>query len=67
MEEQVRCYEALMSAFYERSWFAGVYWWKIETDGVGGPHDNSMVPWRKPAMETIQKWYARPRQEVRAE
>ncbi|MBI4907244.1 MAG: hypothetical protein HY820_26705 [Acidobacteria bacterium] len=60
LEEQVRCYEAIFAAFYEKPWFAGVYWWKIETDGAGGPADNSMVPWGKPAMQTMKKWYARP-------
>jgi hypothetical protein len=67
LEEQVRCYEALMSAFYQQPWFAGVYWWKIETDGTGGAYDNSMVPWGKPAMETIRKWYTTPRHDLPAE
>jgi len=60
LEEQVRCYEAIFAAFYEKPWFAGAYWWKIETDGAGGAADNSMVPWGKPAMRTLKKWYARP-------
>lgn len=59
LEEQVRCYEAIFAAFHEKPWFAGVYWWKIETDGAGGPNDNSMVPWGKPAMQTLKKWYSR--------
>jgi hypothetical protein len=59
LEEQVRCYEAIFAAFHEKPWFAGVYWWKIETDGAGGPADNSMVPWGKPAMQTLKKWYTR--------
>lgn len=59
LEHQARCYEALLSAFYDKPWFRGVYWWKIETDGVGGPDDPSMVPWRKPAMEVLRRWYGR--------
>lgn len=60
LEEQVRCYEATLAAFYEKPWFVGVYWWKVETDGAGGAADNSMSPWGKPAMQTIRKWYSRP-------
>lgn len=59
-EEQVRCNEAMLAAFYEKPWFAGVYWWKVETDGAGGAADNSMSPWGKPVMLTIRKWYGQP-------
>lgn len=59
LEEQARYYEAVFEAFYGQPWFAGVYWWKIETDGAGGPGDNSMVPWGKPAMLILKKWYSR--------
>ncbi|MBK7928316.1 MAG: hypothetical protein IPJ98_12730 [Bryobacterales bacterium] len=65
MEEQVKSYEAIFAGFSEKPWFAGVYWWKIETDGSGGPADNSMVPWGKPAMGTLKKWYGRPDDFVR--
>ena len=58
LEEQARCYDALMSAFYEKPWFQGVYWWKLGTNGYGGPDNNSMTPWRKPAMEVVKRWYA---------
>ncbi|HBY59067.1 MAG TPA: hypothetical protein DEH78_04555 [Solibacterales bacterium] len=60
LEEQVRCYEAIFAGFWGEPWFAGVYWWKIETDGAGGPGDNSMAPWGKPVMDTIRRWYAKP-------
>jgi hypothetical protein len=49
-----------MSAFYAQPWFAGIYWWRLETNGVGGPADNSIVPWRKPAMDAIRTWSAKP-------
>ncbi len=58
LEEQARCYDALMSAFYEKPWFQGVYWWKLGTNGYGGPENNSMTPWRKPAMEVMKRWYS---------
>jgi hypothetical protein len=57
LEHQSRCYEALMQAFWNKPWFHGVYWWKIGADGRGGPGDNSLTPWRKPAMETMARYY----------
>jgi Glycoside Hydrolase Family 113 len=55
--DQARCYEAILRAFYRRSWFEGVYWWKVGTDGYGGPQDRSHTPWGKPAMQVVRKWY----------
>lgn len=57
LEEQVKCYRALLESFYDKPWFYGVYWWKVGTNGYGGPENNSMTPWRKPAMETVREWY----------
>lgn len=57
LDEQARCYEALLKAFYHQPWFHGVYWWKVGTNGYGGPANNSMTPWRKPAMEVVKRWY----------
>ena len=58
LDEQARCYEALLSAFYDKPWFHGVYWWKVGTNGYGGPDNNSMTPWGKPAMEVVKRWYS---------
>ncbi|MBK5291333.1 MAG: hypothetical protein JJE04_06640 [Acidobacteriia bacterium] len=57
LEEQTRCYAALLQAFYAKEWFHGVYWWKVGTNGYGGPDDNSMTPWGKPAMDVVKKYY----------
>ena len=57
LEEQTRCYQALLETFYAKPWFHGVYWWKVGTNGYGGPANNSMTPWRKPAMEIVKRWY----------
>ncbi len=54
---QARAYEAIFRAFYEKPWFKGMYWWKVETNGSGGPDDTSHTPWRKPAMEVVRRWY----------
>lgn len=56
-EEQARCYDAVFGAFYKRPWFEGVYWWKVGTDGGGGPADESLTPWGKPAMDVVKRWY----------
>ena len=57
LEAQAKAYNALLSAFYTKPWFAGVFWWKLGTNGFGGPQDNSMTPWNKPAMDIIKRWY----------
>ncbi|HZT28513.1 MAG TPA: hypothetical protein VFA33_01425 [Bryobacteraceae bacterium] len=56
-QDQARCYEAVFRAFYAQPWFAGMYWWKVGTDGGGGPDDGGHTPWGKPAMEIVAKWY----------
>lgn len=57
MEDQARCYEAIYKAFWGKPWFKGIYWWKIGTNGFGGPGDGSHTPWGKPAMEVVRRWY----------
>jgi len=57
LDEQARCYEALLNAFYQKPWFYGVYWWKVGTNGYGGPLNNSMTPWEKPAMEIVKRYF----------
>jgi Glycoside Hydrolase Family 113 len=54
---QARCYRAIFQAFYNQPWFQGMYWWKVGTNGFGGPADTSLTPWGKPAMEVVGKWY----------
>ncbi|MGH9721095.1 MAG: glycoside hydrolase family 113, partial [Bryobacteraceae bacterium] len=57
LDEQARCYEAIFKAFYRQPWFQGMYWWKVGTDGHGGPKDGSFTPWKKPAMDVVAHWY----------
>lgn len=57
VDAQARCYEAVLHTFYHQPWFEGVYWWDVGTDGGGGPHDTSLTPWGKPAMQVIKRWY----------
>jgi hypothetical protein len=58
-DEQARCYEAILTAFYHKPWFQGVYWWKVGTNGYGGVNDGSHTPWGKPAMEVVAHWYTK--------
>lgn len=60
LAEQARSYEGLLNAVYTRPWFRGVYWWKVGTNGYGGPDNNSMTPWRKPAMDVVKRFYLLP-------
>jgi hypothetical protein len=55
--DQARAYEAILRAFYGKPWFYGMYWWKVGTNGYGGPSDGSHTPWGKPAMDIVRKWY----------
>ncbi|HEY1528461.1 MAG TPA: hypothetical protein VGH51_19720 [Candidatus Angelobacter sp.] len=57
LDEQARCYEAILNSFYEKPWIWGIYWWKVGTNGFGGPDDLSDTPWGKPAMEVVRKFY----------
>lgn len=54
---QAAAYDALLKTFYRKPWFAGVFWWKLGTNGFGGPDDNTMTPWKKPAMDVVKRYY----------
>lgn len=54
---QVRCYEALMKAFWGKPWFYGMYPWKVSAHGDVGPEDRSLTPWKKPAMGVLERYY----------
>jgi hypothetical protein len=34
MEHQAKAYEAIYRAFWDKPWFAGVYWWRVGSNGV---------------------------------
>jgi len=57
LQLQARCYQAIFQAFYNKPWFKGMYWWKVGTNGFGGPGDTSLTPWGKPAMQVVREWY----------
>lgn len=54
---QASCSEAILRAFYTKPWFQGMYWWRLETNGSGGPGDASHSLWNKPALDVVKRWY----------
>lgn len=57
LEHQARGYEAILKAFWDKPWFAGVYWWRVGSNGEGGPDDGRHTPWGKPAMDVVSRYY----------
>jgi hypothetical protein len=57
LRAQASCTEAILRAFYTKPWFQGLYWWRVETNGSGGPADASHSIWNKPALDVIKRWY----------
>lgn len=57
-QEQVDCYEALLSVCKQRSWWLGVFWWNWETDPNGGGEDDPYwTPMNKPAEDVLISYY----------
>jgi hypothetical protein len=58
LAEQALCYQAVMRAFGEKIWFAGIYWWNWEPDlSLGGLADKGYTPYGKPAGLVLKQWY----------
>ncbi len=58
LSEQALCYQAVIRAFEDKSWFRGVYWWNWEPDiSLGGPTDRGYTPYGKPAELILKEWY----------
>ncbi|NKB71357.1 MAG: hypothetical protein GKR89_30145 [Candidatus Latescibacteria bacterium] len=61
LEAQARCYQAILSTFWEQPWFYGMYWWRWYSDPRrGGSHDSDFTPQNKPAEKILTQWYSRP-------
>ena len=57
-EIQAKCYEAFFKTIWKEPWFAGVYWWKWDTNvRAGGKHNRQFTPQNKPAQEIIEANY----------
>lgn len=59
LQTQARCYEAFFRTFWDKIWFAGVFWWKwFPNHGqAGGSNHPGFTPQNKPAEKVMAKWY----------
>lgn len=61
IETQAKCYEAFFQTIWNEPWFAGVYWWKWDTNTkAGGEYNRQFTPQNKPAQAIIAKNYQQP-------
>jgi len=60
-ETQARCYRAVLAAFWEEPWLAGVFWWKWPTTPPGARREPLFSPRGNPAERVVAEWYAKPR------
>ncbi|MBD3379303.1 MAG: hypothetical protein GF408_02455 [Candidatus Omnitrophica bacterium] len=57
-EIQAKCYKAFFDTVWKEPWFAGVYWWKWDTNTrAGGEHNRQFTPQNKPAQRIIEANY----------
>lgn len=60
VEAQAAGYEAIFRGFHDKPWLAGMFWWKVGTNGTSRQGRNSAhAPWGKPAMDVLKNWYLR--------
>lgn len=61
IEIQAKCYEAFFQTVWNEPWFAGVYWWKWDTNTkAGGKYNRQFTPQNKPAQDIIAANYKKP-------
>jgi len=55
---QALCYKAFFDTIWNEPWFAGVYWWKWDTNvRAGGVYNRQFTPQNKPAQKIIEANY----------
>ncbi len=60
LDDQVIAYRAVFESFWDKSWFAGFYWWKWPTYlEYGGSDHSGFTPNGKPAEQVVAEWYGR--------
>lgn len=61
LELQADCYRAFFETFWDKPWFAGVYWWKWypKDEQAGGKQHRGFTPQNKPAEKVMAQWYGR--------
>ena len=61
LQEQARCYQAVLETFWNKPWFYGLYWWKWYSDlDPGSIRDGDFTPRGKPAEQVLSEWYRKP-------
>jgi hypothetical protein len=60
LETQAVCYEAFFQTFWEKDWFAGVYFWKWFPNPEKIPHfeEKDFTPQQRPAEKVLARWFA---------
>ena len=62
-QNQIRCYQALFKAAYNKPWLAGMYWWKwpsyLSFNGEYFEGGDLYPPNNKPVEKTISNWYSK--------
>jgi hypothetical protein len=57
-EAQAAGYEASFRGFHDNPWLAGMFWWKVGTNGRSQQgRSGAHAPWDKPAMDVLKDWY----------
>ena len=58
---QANAYKAFYQAFWDKAWFAGVYFWKWypQYENSGGPYDRDFTPQNKPAEQVMRHFFMR--------
>jgi len=60
LQTQAVCYEAFFRTFWDKEWFAGVYFWKWFPNPDKVPHfeERDFTPQQRPAEKILAKWFA---------
>lgn len=58
---QANCYEAFFQSFWNKDWFAGVYFWKWFPNLENVPHYEELdfTPQNRPAEDILAKWFGK--------
>lgn len=58
-EVQSNCIESFFRVFWNKVWFAGVFWWGWSFNpSTGGEGDLSIILNNKPAAQTLKNWFS---------
>lgn len=55
LEEQALAYGAVLTAYAEADWLEGIFWWRADPRGLGGPEDDGYHFLGKPAAEVLRR------------